>query len=112
MSPHSRLSRLLSPRTAIAVALLAGGCSRPSEVDRDNRRVLDAILTAITMKNAEWLEEDATLAEKRHRAGQLGDAEHEELLSIIQTARSGSWKAAEQAGYEFRRRHPFVRDGE
>jgi hypothetical protein len=95
-----------------AVMLFAAGCSPPSDVDRDNRRVLDAILTAITMKNASWLEQDAALVERRHQAGQLSDWEHDQLLSIVETARGGDWKTAEEAGYEFRTRHPFVREGE
>jgi len=74
--------------------------------------VLDAILTAITMKNASWLDEDAVLVEQRHEAGQLTDWEHQQLLSIVETARGGDWKKAEEAGYEFRTRHPFVREGE
>jgi hypothetical protein len=96
----------------LAGTLAAGGCAPPSEVDRDNRRLLDAILTAITMKNGSWLEDDAALADKRHQAGQFTDDQYEELLSIIETARAGDWKAAEKEGYEFRQRHPFVRDGE
>jgi hypothetical protein len=90
---------------------LAGGCSTPSETDRDNRRLLDAILTAITLKNATWLEDDAALAETRHQAGHFTDEEYGELRSIIETARSGDWVAAEREGYEFRRGHPFVADG-
>lgn len=104
----SRLPRAL----LLAVAIFTAGCSKPTEVDRDNRRLLDAILTAITMKNTEWLEEDAKLLEKRHDAGQLTDSEHGKLLAIIDKARSGDWKSAEQAGYEFRGAHPFVKEGQ
>ena len=91
--------------------LFIPGCSAPTEVDRDNRRLLDAILTAITMKNVTWLEEDAALAETRHAAGQLPDADYEELLLVIEKGRSGDWKTAEQKGYEFRKQHPYVKEG-
>ena len=64
------------------------------------------------MKNANWLEDDAALAEKRHLAGQFTDDEYEQLLSIVETARSGDWQAAEKAGYEFRKEHPFVKEGQ
>jgi len=94
-----------------SMALIVAGCSAPTEVDRDNRRLLDAILTAITMKNVEWLEEDAVLAEKRNSAGQLPDADYEELLLLIEKGRSGDWKTAEEQGYEFRKQHPYVREG-
>ena len=97
---------------ALAAPLAAWGCSPPSEIDRDNRRLVDAILTAITMQNENWLEDDAQLAEERHSAGQLTEAEFEELQSILEIARSGDWQAAEKAGYAFRKKHPFVREGE
>ena len=85
--------------------------SRP-ETDRDNRRLLDAILTAITMKNEKWLEDDAKLAEQRHSDGQLTDWEHEHFAAIIEKGRSGDWQTAEQLGYTFRKAHPFVKEGQ
>jgi hypothetical protein len=94
-----------------ALALTFQGCSSPTEVDRDNRRLVDAILTAITMKNTNWLDDDARLAEERHLAGQLTDSDYEELAAVIEIARSGDWKTAEQECYEFRQRRPFVREG-
>jgi hypothetical protein len=95
-----------------ALALTFQGCSGPTEVDRDNRRLVDAILTAITMKNTNWLDDDAELAEQRNLAGQLTDSDYEQLASVIEIARSGDWKTAEQEGYEFRKRRPFVREGQ
>jgi hypothetical protein len=96
----------------LALALVAGGCSGPSEADRHNRRLVDAILTAITMKNVHWLDDDLVLAESGLAAGELSEEDYEELLSIIELARNGDWQAAEKTGYEFRLTHPFVRDGE
>jgi hypothetical protein len=87
------------------------GCSAPTQAERDNRRLVDAIVTAITMKNTIWLEDDAELAEKRHLAGHLTDKEYEELTVIIEKARSGDWQSAENKGYEFRKAHPFVKEG-
>jgi hypothetical protein len=93
------------------LTLLLPGCSAPTEAERDNRRLVDAILTAITMKNTIWLDDDAELAEKRHLAGQLTDAEYDELTAIIEKAKSGDWQTAEKKGYEFRMKHPFVKEG-
>jgi hypothetical protein len=95
----------------IALAAISAGCSGPTEVDRDNRRLVDAVLTAITMKNANWLEDDAKLADQRNLAGQLCDDDYEELSAVIEIARAGDWKTAEREGYAFRKRRPFVSEG-
>jgi hypothetical protein len=96
----------------LAASLLASGCSAPTEAKRDNRRPVDAILTAISMKNTNWLDDDAKLAEQRHLDGHLTDAEYEQLSEIIEIARAGNWKAAEKEGYGFRKEHPYVKDGQ
>src|SRR6266404_7477166 len=88
-------------------ALLASGCRGPTEVERDNRRVLDAILTAITIKNHRLLEDDARRARARFDAGQLSADDYQAMEAIITKARAGKWSDAETAGYAFRRLHPF-----
>ncbi len=94
------------------LTLLFPGCSAPTEVERGNRRVVDAILTAIAMKNTNWLDDDAKLVEQRYLDGQLTDDEYEQLSSVIEIAKTGDWQAAEKAGYKFRKEHPFVKDGQ
>ena len=94
------------------LATLAAGCSGPTEVDRDNRRLVDSILTAITMKNTGWLEDAEKRAEQRYSDGHLTQDEYEQLLSIIETAKAGEWPTAEKMGYEFRNDHPFVKEGQ
>jgi hypothetical protein len=93
------------------LALLASGCRAPTQEERDNRRLVDAILTAITIRNARLLEEDARWAKTRHGADQLTDEEYQGLEAIVNKARAGDWAGAEKAGYEFRKKHPFVREG-
>ena len=94
-----------------ASSLLVVGCSAPTETARENRRLLDAILTAITMKNQKWLSDDAEIAKTRHEARQLTDWEFEQLSKIIDKGSAGEWKTAEELGYEFRKAHPFVKEG-
>lgn len=103
-------SRLLG-RLALGIVLLVSGCSRPVPVLRDNRRVLDAILTAITLKNQRLLEEDAELARSRFAAGQLTADEYHGMEEVIRKARAGDWSGAERDGYAFRDRHPFLAYG-
>jgi hypothetical protein len=97
----------------LIVVLMTMGCRRtPTDVERDNRRLLDAILTAITIKNANLLEEDAERTESRHKASHLTDEEYQDLEAIINKARKGDWAGAEHDGYEFRKQHPFVMEGQ
>jgi hypothetical protein len=112
MMPHPQQKSSFSWLFLFALTFLLPGCSAPTEVDRDNRRLVDAILTAITMKNSSWLEDDAELAEQRNLAGKLSDSDYEQLASVIEIARAGDWKTAEQQGYEFRKQRPFVREGQ
>jgi hypothetical protein len=95
----------------LALTLLASGCRGPTQEDRDNRRALDAILTAITMKNSRLLEESANRARGRRDAGQLTDEEYQGMEAIVAKARAGDWASAENDGYEFRKKHPFVKEG-
>ena len=95
----------------VGLCLLASGCGGPTQEDRDNRRALDAILTAITMQNARLLEESALRATARHDAGQLTDEQYQGMEAFINKARTGDWPAAEADAYEFRKKHPFVEEG-
>lgn len=95
----------------LVLAVLASGCG-PTQSDRDNRRALDAILTAITIKNARLLEESAARAKVRHDAGQLTDKEYQGIEAFIDKARARDWSGAEKDAYEFRKKHPFVMEGQ
>jgi hypothetical protein len=93
-------------------ALMIPACSRPTAVDRENRRVLDEILTAITIKNARLLEESAKRAAARHAEGHLTNDDYQALAALIDKGRQGDWQAAEADTYAFRKRRPFVRPGQ
>ena len=98
----------------LALLGLAGFVFRrhvPTQQERDNRRALDALMTAITLQNHRLLEESADRVKSRHEAGQLADAEFRAILAFVDRAREGDWPGAERDGYAFRRKHPFVEDG-
>jgi hypothetical protein len=96
---------------SIVLALLVSGCRGPTPQERDNRRLVDAILTAVTIKNARLLEGNAKRAEKRRAAGHLTREQYEGLRAILEKAKAGDWSGAEADGYAFRKKHPFVREG-
>ena len=106
MKPPAVFALLLS------VSLAVAGCHRPTIDDRDNRRLLDAILTTITIKNARLLDDNEKWARERHANRLLTDDEFQSMTAIIAKARAGDWAGAERDGYEFRRKRPFVREGE
>ncbi len=95
----------------IAGLLLAiAGCSgNPSDRELKNRRELEAILTAITIKDSKQLDRDAGRIEVRHASGELSDSSYRALLAIVEKARSSDWAGAEQDAYRFRECFPFFR---
>ena len=107
MNPVHILSLLI-----VATTVLIAGCGGPSTVDRDNRRVVDEILTAITVKNPRLLDAAQTRAKARHAAAQFTDDEYQAIEAIIAKGRAGDWQGAENDGYAFRKQHPFVKEGQ
>jgi len=97
----------------LLLALLVSGCQRaPTPDERKNRRALDEILTAVTIKNQRLLGESAARAKDRHDAGQFTDDEFQGIEAFVDKARAGDWSGAEKDGYEFRKKHPFVKEGQ
>jgi hypothetical protein len=94
---------------AAGVLLALAGCSGPSEREYKNRKELEALLTAIVLKDPKELEKDAQRIDQRHDSGELSDASYRELWEIITKARARDWDAAEKRAYQFRERHPFFR---
>jgi len=104
------MPRLLVRATLLGVlAMATAGCGGPSDVERENRKAFEMLLTAISLKNPKELEKDATRIEERHSGGQLSDARHKDLLGIIEKARAGQWGEAEDMAYEFREKRPFFK---
>lgn len=91
----------------LPACFLLTGCSRPSETTRDNRRLFDAILTAVIMKNPKELSKDKELLEQRRKDGKLSQSTCDSIQELISTAEEGEWDAAEKGLYEFRKRSPF-----
>ena len=50
-------------------------------------------------------------ATARHDAGRLTDEQYEGMQAFINKAREGDWSGEENDAYEFRKKHPFVKEG-
>ena len=89
-------------RTTLLVwlVLLLAGCGEPSVRELKNRRELEALLTAISLKNQKELDKDIQRIEERHASGELSDDGYKDLQEIIKKAQAGDWGGAEKQAYE------------
>lgn len=100
------------PRSLPCWALLLaafGGCGGPSADERENRKSLEMLLTAISIRSPKEIEKDAKRIDERHLAGVLSDRSHGRLAQIIGKARSGDWAKAEEMAYAFRQEKPYFK---
>ncbi len=86
------------------LGLLVGCGGEPSEREIKNARAFEALLTAVSLKDARELEADARVIEERHDSGELSDANYREIREVVEKARSKDWAAAQKRAYEFRAR--------
>jgi hypothetical protein len=93
----------------MCTALSLAGCGEPSVRELKNRRELEALLTAISLKNQKELDKDIQRIDERHASGELSDASYNDLGEIIKKARGGDWAGAEKRAYEMRESKPFFR---
>ena len=93
--------------TAAGALLAVCGCSEPTEETRQNRRLVEAVLTAVTMKDRKELDKDAALWDKRVADGFLSEKPHKAVKACIEKARVGDWAGAEKDLYKFRDSQPF-----
>ncbi|MGO9464217.1 MAG: hypothetical protein ACLQIB_13020 [Isosphaeraceae bacterium] len=96
-------------RTILLVWLLIffTGCGEPSVRELKNRRELEALLTAVSLKNQKELDKDIQRIEDRHASGELSDESYKDLQKIIKKAQGGDWAGAEKQAYEMRESKPF-----
>ncbi len=108
---HERRSRVRGLRTTwlLAVSLALAGCGEPSEREYKNRRELEALLTAVTLRNKKELDKDIRRIEERHASGELSDESYKDLQEIIKKAQGGNWSGAEKQAYELRESKPFFK---
>jgi hypothetical protein len=99
-----------SRRTLLVwLVLLLTGCGEPSVRELKNRRELEALLTAISLKNQKELDKDIQRIEDRHASGELSDEGYKDLREIIKKAQAGDWAGAEKQAYELRESKPFFK---
>lgn len=93
----------------VVVSLTFAGCGEPSVEELKNRRELEALLTAISLKNQKELDRDIKRIDDRHASGELSDASYKNLEEIVKKARAGDWAGAEKQAYELRESTPYFK---
>jgi hypothetical protein len=86
----------------MVVLLLALGCGEPSRREVENARAFEALLTAVSLRDAKELEADARLIEARRESGELSSGNYQALADVIAKGRGGDWPEAERLAYAFR----------
>jgi hypothetical protein len=73
----------------------------PPAVEFDNLKYIQLLSTAVSARNAEWVEKVAMAVEQRHADGQMSAGELQHFQTLIDQARRGEWEAADRACFKF-----------
>ncbi len=91
LSVGRRTLRVLVLPYVLVVAFIGCGATQLSS---SNRHLLEALQTAVSAKNDQWLDGVAKRVEQQSAKGQISDVERQALVSIIDLAKAGKWDAA------------------
>lgn len=89
------MKRFYAFTCALAAWLAMTGCGGPPQVSPGNYRLINALRTATSSKQIDWVNESARQIDEAKANGTVTDAEYTEFQSIIRLARDGKWKEAE-----------------
>jgi hypothetical protein len=92
----------------ILLFLAVGGCGGPPPPEVYNEHLVAAIQFAIAKRDPYWLDQYANRAKSCWTSGQLTDAQHQGLQSIIKKARRGDWSGANTDIEQFRRQRASI----
>lgn len=98
---HPRRLAVVEWVALVAPALIAG-CGGQPQVATQNRELIVSLATAVSARNAQWLESNAKVLEERRSQKLCSDSEYKTFREIIDNARAGDWKTAEAAVYALR----------
>lgn len=86
----------------LLLAAVLSGCGRP-QVEPDNLPLIASLRTALSARDSEWLEQNAQLVDERHQGGQMSDKVYETFQAILEEARAGNWRDAEEDTLAFQK---------
>ncbi len=80
----------------LLIFLVIAGCGRPPQLGEDRAafKAVDALYTAVSLRDTEKVGQCATQLKSLHDAGKLSDAANQVLDSIIHSAQNKEWEPA------------------
>jgi hypothetical protein len=98
--PRRRMSAV---STLVLVLSLFVGCGRAPSMglDKETFVTVDALFSAVCLKDEKQLDRNAGTLNKLHDDGRLPEAAHKALAAIISEAKSGGWEDAAETLREF-----------
>ncbi|MBX6314055.1 MAG: hypothetical protein IRY99_14235 [Isosphaeraceae bacterium] len=88
----------------LAALAFVGGCGPPQiGADREAFKAVDALYTAVSLRDPQQLGRCEQALRDLHAAGKLPEAAHQRLEAIIAQARGGQWENAQGRLGEFMR---------
>jgi len=75
---------------------LAVGCGRTPQLQPGNRKLLEALRTAVSAKNSQWLASTSKAVEEKRAKNEISDVEFQALHGVIQKANASDWKGAQK----------------
>lgn len=80
------------------LALSAGGCGGPAQIgpDRDVFKAVDALYTAVSLRESKLVDQCAKTLGDLESAGKLPGDAGSSLRSIIDDAKSGRWEPSQE----------------
>lgn len=82
----------------IAVFMLKG-CGSAPQMSAPNRKILEALQTAVSSKQRDWLDAVATQIEEKRKQNEISSSEFTVIDAIIKKAKSGDWKGAQKDSF-------------
>src|SRR5882757_7688672 len=81
----------------LALALAAGGCGRAPQIgaDKDSFKAVDALYTAVSLRDLQHLDRCAKALRDLKAEGKLPEAAGQSLDAIVAEAREGHWEQAQ-----------------
>lgn len=87
----------------LLACLLCAGCNRYPKLQTHNVRLIALLRTACSTRSVDRLDKAAAEIQAARQKGEMDDAEFQALQSVMETARTGDWKAAEMGCYTFQK---------